>query len=110
MQEQEELFYQEENKFHFLSNFVVPTYMREPILLYIKEGIHPGSFLASIIANNLVGAVGNADDNNIKEIPAFVNYFHNYAPNDCWGSVDLMNNWIESKRKERSEKSGKTTS
>jgi hypothetical protein len=38
--------------------------------------------------------VGRADDQNIKVLPAFVAYFYNEAPSQCWGSKEKMESWL----------------
>lgn len=79
-------------------DYWIPERMMEPIRLYIEEGIKPGSFLTSVICNDLKGAVGNADDENLPNLPAFVAYFYNEAPGSCWGSKEMMERWIRDRR------------
>jgi len=88
------------NKYEFFG-FVIPEYMRDGIAMYIKYGVDPGSFLTAVICNDLKNAVGQADEINLKNIPAYVNYFYNHAPIDCWGSKAAMNGWIGKKLQER---------
>jgi len=76
--------------------FYIPERMMHGIRLYIDMGVAPGHFLTGIITNNLRGAVGGADDENIKNIPAYIGYFYNEAPSGCWGSIEIMDNWIAS--------------
>lgn len=74
--------------------FYIRDQMMPGILNYIDRGILPGSFLQAIICNDLKEAVGRADYENMRNIPAFVNYFHNHAPWPCWGSEEKMNAWM----------------
>ena len=74
--------------------FYIPEYMEGGIKLYITKGIPPGSFLTAIICNDLIGAIAQADDVNIHNIPAFVAWFYNEAPTNCWGSKEKMIKWI----------------
>ena len=74
--------------------FYIPGHMMDGIRRYIDDRIPPGHFLEAIISNNLREAVGRADDENIKNIPAYVSYFWNEAPSSCWGSVEKMNEWL----------------
>jgi hypothetical protein len=70
--------------------------MMEGIKLYIDYGskrARPGSFLTAIICNNLRAAVMYADDENMVNIPAYVDYFYNHTPLDCWGSEERFENW-----------------
>lgn len=76
----------------------VPDRMMDGITRYIDYGIPPGDFLTAIICNDLTGAVGRADDENLVNIPAYVAYFYNFAPRPCWGSVDKMKDWIRSRQ------------
>jgi hypothetical protein len=83
-----------EDKFCF-NGMVIPIYMRGGIRHYIDSGLPPGDFLTAVICNDLSNAVGRADDNNIHVLPAYVNYFYNYAPHNCWGSKKLFKEWVE---------------
>lgn len=65
---------------------------------YIKNHIPVGSFLQAVICNNLAEAVGQADQDNLQNLPAFVNYFYNIAPSICWKSLESYNSWINKKR------------
>ena len=76
--------------------FYISGHMMESINLYVEHGAKPGSFLTSVICNDLKLTVMNADDINISNIPAFVEYFYNHTPASCWGSEDKMKAWIES--------------
>lgn len=86
------------SKFVFRSGyqvFEVPEYMRDSVEEYVQLGKPTGEFLAAVIQNNLKQAVMYADENNIGQLPAYMNYFYNYAPSDCWGSAAAMKRWIE---------------
>ena len=78
------------------NQFYIPERMMPGIRLYVEHGLQPGSFLSAIIQNNLSEAVGRADTENLKNIPAFVAYFYNECPNDCWGSPEKMKSWMKS--------------
>jgi hypothetical protein len=81
--------------------FYIPDRMMPAIQRYILHGIEPGHFLTAVITNNLTEAVARADDENMRNIPAFVAYFYNEAPRDCWGSEAKMNMWITQKAEAR---------
>ena len=74
-------------------DFYIPERMMDGIKLWIEQGIYPGGFLTSVIENNLSEAVGAADDENMRNIPAFVAYFYNEAPSQCWGSREKAVKW-----------------
>ena len=75
--------------------FYIPERMMGGITRYVEQGIPPGDFLTAIIENNLSEAVGRADDENIRNIPAYVAYFYNKTPSPCWGSRQAMKSWLE---------------
>ena len=75
--------------------FGIPERMRSGITLYINNGIRPGRFLTAVICNNLKEAVMYADDENIRNLPAYVNFFYNHTPGDCWGSEEKMQIWLQ---------------
>ena len=78
--------------------FYIPERMMGGISRYIEQGIPPGDFLTAIITNDLREAVGRADDENLRNIPAYVSYFYNEAPRQCWGSQAKMDAWLEAKQ------------
>ena len=80
--------------------FYISPYTMNIIKGYIRDGYQPGSFLTAIICNDLRGAINHGDDENIRNIPAFVIFFCNKAPADCWGSQEKMKLWVQKKRQE----------
>lgn len=80
--------------FYVFREFYIPRRMRIPILNYIHNRVQPGDFLEAVITNNLSGACARADDENLKNLPAYVAYFHNEAPSQCWGSTQKMDAWL----------------
>lgn len=83
-----------------LSEFVfngqrIPERMHGGIMRYVEQGIEPGDFLSAVICNNLRGAVGCADDENIRLLPVYVAYFYNETPSGCWGSPARFYSWMK---------------
>lgn len=72
---------------------MIPEHMKKPFQLWIDHAIPPGSFGMAIITNDLKQAVMRADHININHIPQIVQWFYNYAPAQCWGSVENAENW-----------------
>ena len=85
----------DEPELYTFRDFYIPARMMDSITRYIDHGIKPGSFLTGVISNNLREAVSNADDENLRNIPAYLGYFYNEAPSPCWGSQELMDQWIQ---------------
>ena len=75
--------------------FYIPDRMMGGLIRYIENGIAPGDFLTAVICNDLNGAVGNADDENVRNLPAYIGYLYNEAPSACWGSLEKMLNWMD---------------
>ena len=73
--------------------FYIPDRMMGGIDRYVKQGILPGDFLQAVICNDLSNAFGRADDENMRNLPAYVAYFYNETPRGCWGSKNKMKNW-----------------
>lgn len=92
----------DEEIYHF-QEFHIPLRMMPGIWNYIDHGIIPGDFLSGVICNNLRKAVERADDENMRNIPAYAAYFYNRAPADCWGSTEKMAAWKEKKAQEREQ-------
>ena len=92
------------NTGYYFREFYIRPQMMDAIRRYVDEGLEPGDFLTAVICNDLFGAVNRADDENLRNLPAFVCYFYNDAPSDCHGSRGAMAYWIEKKRKEREAK------
>lgn len=74
-----------------------PANLRSGIRRYIEDGTNPGSFLTSVIHNDLMGAFSNADEENCFKMFSIVKWMYNQAPKNCWGSAEKMLRWIEIK-------------
>ena len=75
--------------------FYIPPRMMGAIERYVDHGISPGDFLTAVICNDLAGAVGRADEENMANLPAYVSYFYNEVSGECWGSIKKMVAWTE---------------
>jgi hypothetical protein len=56
--------------------------------LYFDQGIEPGSFMASVLSNDLKEACGRADYINQRLIFETVSWLYNEAPLGSWGSPE----------------------
>jgi len=90
-----------EQEIYWFREWYIPERMMTAIRRYVEHGVSPGNFLSAVIQNNLSEAVGRADDENLKNIPAFVAYFYNECPMGCWGSPERMEVWINDKQVEK---------
>ena len=80
-------------------DFYIPERMMGGIKRYVENRIPPGHFLTAVICNDLNLAVGYADDENMKNLPAYASYFHNEVPFNCWGSEEIMEAWLNGGKK-----------
>lgn len=62
--------------------------------LYLYHKVPTGSFLHSVLTNDLKGAVARADNDNIHNIPAYVGFLYAYFPFSIWGSEEAVDNWL----------------
>jgi hypothetical protein len=63
---------------------------------YIDNHIEPGSFLRSVLENDLRGACARAADVGMRwALYEVVTYLDIYAPEECWGSAKKVELWLE---------------
>lgn len=73
---------------------VIPELTQGALTRYVENRIATGGFLAKVLANDLFGAVGHADENNLRALPAIVRYVYNCMPSECWGDADKVKAWL----------------
>lgn len=61
---------------------------------YLDHGICPGDFLSAVLCNDFVSACARADDENIRNLPAYAGYLYNHAPRGSWGSPEKFSAWM----------------
>lgn len=64
---------------------------------YIVYGIEPGSFLMSVLQNDLKRSFAKADKHNREAMFEIVKYLYNEVPIVAWGSEEKVKAWLESK-------------
>lgn len=82
-------------KEYYFRDWYIPARMMPGILRYVNNRIKPGRFLQAVICNNLSDAVGQADDENMHNLPAYASFFYNETPAVCHGSRENMLAWLE---------------
>ena len=78
--------------------YQIPSYMQDGLILYINNGIEPGSFMSAVLENNLKQAVIHADSNNMTLIPEYVRFLYAKAPSSVWGSRAKVDAHLDSFR------------
>jgi hypothetical protein len=71
----------------------VPDHMRESFKLWIEQAISPGSFGMAVLRNDLMLSLTRADVTNARHLRTIALWVYNYAPEDCWGSLEKIKNW-----------------
>ena len=74
----------------------LPERMRGGITRFRDNGVVPGTFLQAVLENDLVGAVGKADDENVTLLWHYANMLYNAFPArglGCWGSPEAVQDW-----------------
>lgn len=65
--------------------FYIPARMMPSILEYVDHRVPPGDFLRAVISNDLRGACVRGENENLRNLPAYVPYFYNEVPSECLG-------------------------
>ena len=73
----------------------VPENMHDSIIRYILFGTHPGGFFRAVLANDLMESARRADPDDLKALPAFAHFLHNYTYIEMYGSLEKMKHWME---------------
>lgn len=72
----------------------IPDYMRAGLARYMLRGTPPGHFLTNVLCNDLMGALGRADDANLAALSSYGYFLYNQAPNGSYGSVEKFKAWV----------------
>lgn len=62
---------------------------------HLNNGIMPGSFMTTVLENNLHQAVGRADHENLPNLHNIVGYVYNNIPAPAWGSPGKVKAYVE---------------
>ena len=83
-----------------MSNFAnqvkdsVPESIVDDLNAYVKERTISSSFLLACLENNLMGAISQADANNLKCLVSIMRYIYWELPGNCWGSKEKVAAWL----------------
>lgn len=67
---------------------------KESLYNYLVHGFEPGSFMTSVLSNDLFGAVSRADFLNIDLISQYARWIENCAPYGSYGDRDTVRGWL----------------
>lgn len=73
---------------------LVPPHMFPGVERYMLEGVAPGNFLSALLCNDLMDAMGRADDTNADAIRQWCQFLYNFAPANSYGSPEIFKAWL----------------
>jgi hypothetical protein len=74
----------------------IPARMHGGIVRYMLSGVVPGSFLRAVFENDLMGAAGKADAENMLLLHVYARFIYNHMPTPSWGSPEKVKAWAKS--------------
>jgi hypothetical protein len=74
---------------------LLPKHMHGAVIRYVENGIDPGSFLYCALANDLKGAFGRADRENLEHMKGWVQFIAWHMPAASQGDPELVLDWIK---------------
>jgi hypothetical protein len=72
----------------------IPPDTLEAIRRYARQHCPVGDFLTAVLSNDLMAAVGRADETNLAALPAICHYVHWEIPARCHGSRAAVEAWL----------------
>lgn len=76
----------------------IPEEIKSSLKRYVDNKIPTGSFLQSVLENNLMNAVAKADYHNSKIISEICHYIYNTLPSNCYGSPEIVKEWLRGRK------------
>ena len=74
---------------------------KDSIDRYVQQRVPTGSFLQAVLSNDLRGALGQADEDNRRDLFEIVAYCYNEIPGVCWGSPEKVDQWLATPQDKR---------
>jgi hypothetical protein len=72
----------------------IPQHTEEALMNYFNHCWEPGSFLMSVLTNDLYGAASRADTVNRPELAKITVWVINNAPYGSYGDHETVKNWL----------------
>jgi hypothetical protein len=82
------------NKPYDSQGYILPENTKHALIRYAEYRIKPGDFLTAVLCDILTDAVCKADRENLNNILAIVHFMYNHMPSECWGSLEIVKNWL----------------
>ena len=68
--------------------------LKDTLDRYANSRIPTGGFLQAVLENDLMEAVGRADDINRYRLHEICSYVYNNMPASCHGNKEIVNAWL----------------
>jgi hypothetical protein len=75
-------------------NYNIPENTMAALHRYVYYRVLPGSFLTSVLTNDLFGAYGRADTENLAAMKDILSYVYMEIPSVSWGNQEKVNQWV----------------
>ena len=79
----------------------IPMPIKAALDRWAAKGHPTGHFVQAVLKNDLMEAVGRADDYSRKALREICMYVHNELPSGCHGSSEKVRAWAETMEKKR---------
>jgi hypothetical protein len=76
------------------SGYNIPTHTQYALTEFVERGIPQGGFLHNVLCNDLFGAMGTANSEDISTLKDIIGWLHAHAPEACWGIEAKVLRWI----------------
>lgn len=77
-----------------LRSWPIDASLERALERYVKERIPTGGFLRCVLENDLLGAVSNADEFNIRNLRNIANFVRAVVPVKASGSKEKVVRWL----------------
>lgn len=84
-----------------MREYGLPEHMMNGVFLYLVHHASPGSFMCSVLANDLMGAVQHAYHVNAAKLKEWAQFIYCELPTGCHGSPESVRNWISKREVEK---------
>jgi hypothetical protein len=71
----------------------IPSHLLQALVHWGQKECCTGDFLAAVLSNDLMGAIGRADEHSLAAIRYITMFVYNELPRDCHGSKDRVKQW-----------------
>ena len=78
----------------------IPNDLKESLERYVQHKCPTGGFLRYVLENNLMAAMGKADEDNRAALFDICGYIWNEIPGNCHGSPEKVQAWLASREAE----------